>query len=269
MSTEKKYREWDLDLFKQGWPAEWVGSPAKFVAHVEDAYEDQCLVFKFIGGTHPWKIGAVDKHGNDDRHKCSLRLLARELDPHPDNKDGLYRDQIGEGWRIKGHGEATNPQDEWWDEEHGGWRRLTGPVVMKGFTYRTRDPLPEPMFKVGDRVRHNDGEIGTVIKSDGKVTVEWPSLRDAPVTYDPDGCWFFTKLTTHTVNLGPEDIVLGKTVVRVVCGECRYLVRAANNAGLWFHSDAKQATWEELRGTYEISFDHGTTWQKAEKEVEG
>jgi hypothetical protein len=135
------------------------------------------------------------------------------------------------------------------------------------------------MFKVGDRVVNTQKEKGEVVKVD-------PMLGNSAVrvryddgtfgTYTMEGTVRFTdnsaaitKLTTRIAPLGPEDIVLGKTVVRVVCGECRYLVRAANKAGLWFHSDAKQATWEEIRDTHEISHDHGATWKKAEKEVEG
>jgi hypothetical protein len=259
MSTEKKYIEWDLEKFKQGWPAEWSGSPARFIAHIPDADEYSRLA---------WLVEGVLYASTDSGtgvYRSPLRLLARELDPHPDNKDGLYRDQIGDGWRIKGHGEPVKPQDQVWHRDKLSWEARTYPAApLCGNTYRTRDPMPEPAFKVGDRVRHNDGEIGTVIKSDSKVTVRW---SDVPVTYDPDGSGFFTKLTTRTVPLGPEDIVLGKTVVRACEGQPEILVIGRDEAGI---GDAPmRLSWETLRTRYEISFNHGVTWQKAEKEVEG
>jgi hypothetical protein len=265
-----KYIEWDLEKFKAGWPAEWQGKPAKFVAHVPEAMEKYRVVF--LQGGRMW---SVDDGGLAATER--VHLLARELDPHPDNRDGLYRDQIGDGWRIKGHGEPPKEGDEvWWDGEKPEWRQRTKSGALDSrLTYRTRDPLPEPMFKVGDRVRHAKGDKGQVVRvnpgdADSAVRVKWDNGTVG--TFTMDGRWSpsvapcITKLTTQVVPLGPEDIVLGKTVVRTREGQPEILVIGRDEAGI---GDAPmRLSWETLRTRYEISFDHGATWQKAEKEVE-
>jgi hypothetical protein len=260
-----KYIEWDLEKFKAGWPAEWQAETAKFLMHATEADEDCRLVFLSRG-----RVWAMSETGRSVTQV--LHLLARELDPHPDNKDGLYKDQIGDGWRIKGHGETASPHDQTWLA--GRW--LKGRAVGAR-TYRTRDPLPaEPLFKVGDRVkRRTDGCVGVVNrveeKGDCPVVVYFPGgpvvsyyAQDGSCVHDCEKA--ITKLTTRTVPLGPEDIVLGKTVVRTCEGQPEILVIGRDEAGI---GDAPmRLSWETLRTRYEISFDHGSTWQKAEKEVE-
>jgi hypothetical protein len=271
MSTEKKYIEWDLEKFKAGWPAEWSGSPARFIAHIPDADEYSRLA---------WLVEGVLYASTDSgtcMYRSPLRLLERTIDPHPDNKDGLYRDQIGDGWRIKGHGEKLGPADEIWSD--GRWGKRDQHKLHPGNTrtYRTRDPLPEPAFKVGDRVVNTQGEKGEVVKVD-------PMLGNSAVrvryddgtfgTYTMDGTVRFTdnsaaitKLTTRTVPLGPEDIVLGKTVVRPYDGAPENLATSRGVHGII--CGVTHFTWQDLRDAAEISHDHGATWQKAEKEVEG
>lgn len=69
------------------------------------------------------------------------------------------------------------------------------------------------------------------------------------------------------VPLEQSDIVLGKTVVRIKERESRgeFLVIARCHEGLWPAGTGTLLTWAELRNFYKISFDHGDTWQAAEK----
>lgn len=211
--TTEKYIEWDLEKFKAGWPAEWHGYPAKFVAHVPEADSLSRLVFLWKGNIKM----LPDTQGNNPYG--SICLLARELDPHQCNKDGLYRDQVGEGWRIKGHDEEPKDGDEIWSLSDRVWVKrnkdfgaLSAEYTYR--TYRTRDPL-----------------------------------------------------SSAKVPLGPEDIILGKTVVRERGSSCEVLVRAKESYGLWHCTGRPWVDWDDLRNDYEISFDHGITWQKPEKDA--
>lgn len=203
--TTSKYIEWDLEKFKSGWPAEWHGKPAKFVAHVPEADSLCRLIFLWEGNIKM----LPDTQGNNPYG--SICLLAREIDPHPDNKDGLYRDQVGEGWRIKGHDEKPNPGDEVWNGAR--WLPRTYSELVRHCTYRTRDPLP--------------------------------------VTKIP---------------LGPENIILGKTVVRKTDFKARSnLVIGFSSLGIFTPACETAIPWDSLHNDHDISFDHGITWQRAEK----
>jgi len=80
-------------------------------------------------------------------------------------------------------------------------------------------------------------------------------------------CTYRVPIAPATVPLEQSDIVLGKTVVRAKGGSGEFLVIAKRPEGLWPAGRTGEAcvTWAELREVYDISFDHGVTWQKAEK----
>ena len=111
-------------------------------------------------------------------------------------------------------------------------------------------------------------------KPDPRAEFWWGGTWDSDCSpraggkYMPN-CTYRVPIAPAMVPLEQSDIVLGKTVVRAKGGrgECEFLVLAKRPEGLWPASRTDEAcvTWTELRKIYEISFDHGVTWQKAEK----
>jgi hypothetical protein len=77
-------------------------------------------------------------------------------------------------------------------------------------------------------------------------------------------------LPARLAPLGPEDFV-GKPwpLVRVLSGSAMRAILSVEDDCLIVAGRQQPLTWEDLRGFCQLSFDHGATWQTAEKEVEG
>ena len=115
------------------------------------------------------------------------------------------------------------------------------------------DPLADPEYRVG--VRLPGGKVFSFTEDGRARTHMAPEL--------------FLVVEPKLGPLGPSDIVLGKTLIREGRAFHPYFVTFANDEGVQFvnHNAAfGHICFRDLRSR-EISFDNGSTWQKAEKEI--
>lgn len=136
-----------------------------------------------------------------------------------------------------------DPLDEV-DPSPGNVDKMTRRQVGEGFR------IPSPDEPRDDRAEYWD-------RGDKK----WTQCAKGPWLNYGTGNTYRVPIAPAMVPLEQSDIILGKTVVRDY--ECRRLVIAADHSYVNI-PDMGYVSYANLV-RYDISFDHGVTWQKAEK----
>lgn len=140
-----------------------------------------------------------------------------------------------------------DPMDEV-DPSPGNVNKLTRRQVGDGFRIPTHD---EPRDDRAEYWHRGDKKWVQCAKG------SWPHYGA--------GNTYRVSIAPAMVPLEQSDIVLGKTVVRKLYTTRCDLVIGTSDLGVFLASRDAVIQWDALRD-HLISFDHGVTWQKAEKE---